>query len=475
MTEAALTYDSLVVSPFELVNLLELTIAKKVNDHACLKFTGIVSEEVKDSYVLMCDARTTVKISQRNEQGTLSPLFCGIVRNIAVKAVRGVYHLEVEAVSHTFELDVKKRSRSFQNKSMTYPDLLNTVKAPYPGIDIIDEATGGGAIGRLTMQYLETDWQFLTRLASRLRTVLIPSVVFDEPKFFFGLPDGSIKGAIKESHYQITKRMDPYRHTTQNTSAKVQENDYIYYEVESERVFQLGDTVQFKGSLLYVIGAFTEMKQGQLTHLYTLSSREGLRPNPFYNDQIIGVSIQGQVIAVQKDTVKVHLAIDDAQQASDAHCFPYASVYTAEGNSGWYCMPEVGDHVRVYFPGNREEEGVASSSVRQNSDEGETNKLGNPDHKYFRTAAGKELMMTPEEVVITGKDGEIFIRLSESGGIEISSSKEIKLVAKEDILMNAEQNITISAKDKITLTSSETSTIEMDGRTVISGLELKTN
>lgn len=172
--------------------------------------------------------------------------------------------------------------------------------------------------------------------------------------------------------------------------------------------------------------------------------------------------------------MQIHLYMDESQSKDSAHCFPYASMYTAEGNSGWYCMPEVGDHVRVYFPSSKEEEGVASSSVRQNSDEGESNKLGNPDMKYFRTAAGKELLMGPEEIVITGKDGEIFIRLNESGGIEISSSQMIKLIATEDIMIEAGQNVAISAKDEISLTCKESSLL-MNGQTKLIGTELNTN
>ena len=474
MSQATLAYHNLKISPFELINLQELTISKKLNEHAYLQFKGIVSEELKDSYVLMCDSDTTVELSQIDEEGKSPPLFCGIVRNIAVQAIRGIYYLEVECISHTYELDVKKKSRSFQNKNMTYPELLNTIASDYSGIDIMDEATDGATIGRFTMQYMETDWAFLKRMASRLRTILMPASVFERPKFYFGLHDANPKGKLDDFHYRVVKKLEPFRDTTENTGASVEENDYIYYEVESGLVLDLGNAISFKGKLLYVCEAQTEMKGSELKHQYTLSTRKGLRANPLYNDPIIGASIQGEVIEIQRDTVKVHLNIDPSQNKAEAHCFPYSSVYTAEGNSGWYCMPEVGDHVRVYFPGNKEEEGVASSSVRKNSEEGETNKLSNPDHKYFRTAAGKELKMTPEEIVITGKDGEIFIRLSEGGGIEISSTQMIKLVAKQDIVMNAEENIVFSAKDKISLICKE-STIVLDGNTDISGLELKTN
>ncbi|WP_036709087.1 contractile injection system protein, VgrG/Pvc8 family [Paenibacillus pinihumi] len=469
-----LTYQNIKVSPFDLTHLQELKITRKLNDHAYMSFTGIVPEEEKDRYILMCDEDTRVEISQLEEEGGSVPLFCGLIRHIAVKAVHRVYYLEVEAVSPTYELDVKKRSRSFQDTSLSYQALLNKVASSYQGIDILDEATSGAAIGRFTMQYLETDWEFLKRLASRLRTALIPAVQFQRPKFYFGLPDGNGGSELKSSHYRVLKRLEPYRYTSQNTQAEVTENDYIYYEVESVQVLNLGDSVKFKGHNLYVYEAVTTMTAGIVKHLYTLSSRAGLRQNILYNEQIIGASLQGEVISLQGDRVKVRLHIDEEQSKSGAYAFPYASVYTAEGNSGWYCMPEVGDQIRVYFPSFKEEEGIASSSVRQNSDEGESNKVSNPDHKVFRTPTGKELKMTPEELVITGKDGEIYIRLSEAGGIEIASSLPIRLIAKEDIVMNADQKIVLSAKEQISLVCKDSS-ITMDGATNLLGTELKTN
>ncbi|MCM3170960.1 contractile injection system protein, VgrG/Pvc8 family [Paenibacillus sp. MER 99-2] len=474
MSIEALSYKNVRVSPFEVISLRELTITKQMNEHARVRFTGIVDEEKKDSYVRLSGSDTLVEISQVDDQGSTSVLFSGLILNVSVMVQGGVYLLEVEGISHTHELDIRKKSRSFQNHSMTYPQLLDQIAAGYPNIDIMDAATDGAAIGKFTLQYEETDWQFLKRIASRLRTGLMPASVFDTPKFYFGLFDTSSKGKLQDFNYRVRKRMDKFRYTSQNTKVEVGEEDYVYYEVETNRVLDLGNAIEFKGKLLYVYEAFTEMKNGLLKHRYTLSTHRGLRQNTFYNDKIIGVSLQGVVIGISKDKLKIHLQIDQAQNEGEAHAFPYQSVYTAEGNSGWYVMPENGDHVRVYFPGNKEEEGVATSSVRQNSDEGESNKLSNPDHKYFRTAAGKELKMTPEEVIVTGKDGEIFIRLSEGGGIEIISSQQITISAKEDIMMNAEKSIVFSAKEEISLTCKE-SNIKMDGTTSLVGTELKTN
>lgn len=281
MSEPALSYDNLRVSPFELVSLQELTITKQMNEHTYVKFTGIVDEEKKDSYVRLSSSNTVVEITQVNEEGGSWVLFSGLILNLSVSVNRGVHILEVEGVSHTHELDIRKKSRSFQNHSMTYPQLLDQIAEGYSNIDIMDAATDGAAIGKFTLQYEETDWQFLKRIASRLRTGLMPASVFDSPKFYFGVFDTSSKGKLQDFNYRVRKRMDKFRYTTQNTSAKVGEDDFIYYEVETGRVLDLGNAIEFKGKLLYVYEAYTEMKKGLLRHRYILSSRHGLRQNTF--------------------------------------------------------------------------------------------------------------------------------------------------------------------------------------------------
>ncbi|ANY67512.1 hypothetical protein BBD42_14295 [Paenibacillus sp. BIHB 4019] len=463
------------IAPFELVHMLSLSVEKKINEHAKLVFTGIVSEDLKDSYVEMTDSETQVEVSQKDEEGGLSPLFYGLVQRIEVKAVRDVYVLKVEALSHTCQLDLEKHTRSYQDTGMTYKALIDQMAASYPGMDVLDTATQGASLGKFTLQYQETDWAFLKRMASRFQAGLMPSAMFNSPKVFLGTPDGDAAGKLADMPYSVRKDVLHYRRMCKIGMQGVTEQDFIFYEIETTQwLLDLGQCITFKKQQLYVCEMHSQWKEGMLSHRYLLCSGKGLSQPPLYAAALTGASLQGKVLAIAKDTVQIHLDIDEKQDAGKAYWFPYSSVYTAEGGTGWYCMPEKGDQVRVYFPSGKEENGIASSSVRQNVEEGEHNKLGNPDHKFFRTPAGKELKMTPEEIIITGKDGEVFIRLSDEGGIEIISKKKITIKAEEDIAIDSQQKVLISAKDEISLTCKE-SLIKMDGNTTIKGKELKTN
>lgn len=469
-----MAYDNVKVAPYKLVTLLDVTVKKAINDHSRMTFTGIVPEEVKDSYVSMTGSETPVKLSYIDKQGEDVTLFYGMVLNIEIKAVNDVYYLEVEAVSYSYLLDRKRKSRSFQNKAMTYKELAKKIGEDYPRFDVIDTASKGETLGRFIIQYKETDWQFLKRLASRFHAGLVPAVIFDAPKIYFGTPEATEQTKLKSEHYQVDKRMLPFHHAVENEDRSLVEQDFIYFEVEINRVLDIGDKIEFQGKELYVYEAYSEMKHGLLRHHYTLCSKKGLRQPRRYHSELIGASVQGKVIDVIKDMVRVHLYIDPAQKKSEAHWFPYSSVYTAEGHSGWYCMPEIGDHVRVYFPSNKEEEGMASSSVRINTTEGATNKLGNPNVKYFRTASGKELMMGPDEVTISAKDGDIYIKLNEKNGIEIRSKKGIRLISEEDLVLDAGKKLILSAKEEVNL-SCKGSSVRLDGNVTMTGSEVRTN
>lgn len=145
----SLTYENLIIEPYELLHLQELTIRKKMNEHTRLVFKGMVSEEWKDRYVDVTDKDTPIEVWQKDEDGNKKPLFKGIPLSVEVQVVRGVYTLHVEAISHTYRMDITKRTRTFQNVKMKLPDLLKELDQDYPGLDVIDEGTGGPRSGRL--------------------------------------------------------------------------------------------------------------------------------------------------------------------------------------------------------------------------------------------------------------------------------------------------------------------------------------
>ncbi len=473
MSSTITAYHNLELKPYQ-ISLQQLKLVKKINEHSKAFFTGIVSEDQKDKYIGMTEAQTPIEIIQTGVSAGKVDIFKGIMTKVKVKSVRDIYYIEGEALSHTYLMDIKLKNRSFQNKDLSYQDLINNVISEYSGADCNDTVTQGETIKKFIIQYQETDWQFLKRMASHFHTGLIPDLTSGKPKFYFGLPEGTPPRKLDNFHYSVGKNIADFWCSSENYLQNVTETDFIYYEVESDEILDLGSEVEFKGNNFYVREASSLMNESVLKHYYILTPKIGLSPNNIDNHQIVGVSVLGKVIDVAKDNVRVHLEIDEEQNKDEAYWFPYSSVYTAEGNSGWYCMPEIGDYVRIYFPDKHEENGIALNSVRQDNGKTENNKVDNPDIKYFRTKSGKELMFSPEEIVLTGKDNEVFLRINEKSGIEIYSTQPVKINSKEGIEMDCQKKIILAAQDEINI-SCKASKLSMDGTTHISGSKVKIN
>ena len=433
-------------SPYEILSLSELRIENKVNCHAKVYFTGIVSEEKKDDYIKMASSQDKIEVNHVDKGSIINTLFKGIVSNIKIKAVMGVYYIEVEGISHSFDLDLKLKCLSFQNKNMPYSQLIKSVISGYAGCDFIDEASKGATLGKLVVQYNETDWQFLKRMASQFGAPLVPDITSDTPKFWFGMPVGKEVGNLDNFNYSVKKDLCYYMDTAENYNNELQESDFICYEIESEKFLNIGDKVSFQGKELIVGESIVVLDKAVLKYGYVLTA-EGIGQNLILNRSISGAALEGKIIDVQKDTVKIHLDIDKEQNKAEACWFPYSTFYTSEGNGGWYCMPELGDSVKLYFPNSIEDDAMAISSVRKGGHSCE--KMADPDIKYIGTSNGKEVKLGGDDLVLTAK-ADMFIKLHEGDGIEIQSDQPIVFQSKGDMVIDATK-LDIVAKDGVTL------------------------
>ncbi len=453
------------ISPYEVKSLSEMAIVKTVQDHARLYVTGIIPEEQQDVYIETASSTDTVKVNEVENGSVVRTLFSGLVSRIGIKVVRGIYYIELEAMSHTCKIDSKRKRKSFQNKDMRYTEMIESILKEYPGCDYIDMAARTSKLEKCIIQYDETDWEFLKRMASRFGAVLIPEATTDTPKFWFGLGDGKSRELL-EHQYSVKKAFPLYMETTENGYATgLAENDFLCYKVETGAYFNLGDRVTYRGKEWVISRSTAVMKSGSVTYEYILATEKSIRQNLLMNRRIAGASLTGKVIDRTKDTVRVHLDIDEAQQKEEAFWFSYATGYTAEGHSGWYCMPELGDRVELYVPGSREEEAVVLTSVRAR--EASSPKIENPDVKYLGTPHHKELMMGENELTLTAREG-LFLKLHEADGVEIRSPHPIVFTSAKDIEMKAGSRLNMQAKEALYVLCSSSS-LMMDGITDIQG------
>lgn len=470
------TYINLKTSISCIQEIYDFQITQEVNEHAYMKLRGLVGEEYGDGYVKeLCEQKVIRVYLETEEQKTL---FYGLLQSAEIKHVNRVYYMEVTAVSFSYLLDIKKRKRSFQDKSMLYRDLVRSIVKEYQSGAVLDTASEGSAVGQLLVQYHETDWEFLKRLASHFHKSVYSDVTFSAPKIFWGLRVGINIGELNHFNFTVKKNLKDFYVKRDNYLPDYKENDAIRFYIKTEQLYEVGDYCTYQGKKLYIRSKVTKIENEILYFHYELCEKGSLEEPEMLNGQIAGISLEGTVLERVKDHIKVHLSIDAKQDKAKAWLFPYSTQYTAEGCAGWYCMPEEGDTVNIYFPEQREALGVGINCIRKNSSG--CNKVNVPENKYFRTADGKEIMFTPDEIKITccgdgGKKKEpIYIRLKEKSGIDIISSEPISFYTDKSIRMQAEDSIRINANKDINITC-KSSEISMTSKVEIKGEDVKIN
>lgn len=518
-----------------------VTITKQANEHTKAVISGVISKDTYELFALRVSAQTDIKITYCVE-GIELFLFHGIIRNLEVdtQGMGGniIYQLKVEALSSTCLMDIEKKSRSFQNGKMLYDQMLGQITASYDQAVYLNYAAEGQVIGSFTMQYKETDWEFLKRMASRFYVPLIADHKAGCPRFSFGLTEGNTIVNLEDCDYKVLKEEERYREAVQNYHVAVNEVDYIYYEVRTigpdMESLQVGDAVLFKDTLLYIISVRAEVKDYILSHTYLLGTKNGLFCPPVFHDAIGGLSLQGTVIKVSRNMLKVHLDIDASQAEGDAHWFQYSTFY-----STWYCMPEIGDCVNVHFPSVEESAGVVLNSVRrqptsssqssnqqsvfmdqmqQASQTGQGNAGGNVQSaanevavtksnapasgsnqssatsdrgnaqnfdlealagdekvKMIATESGKMLILDDRSGSVSIVcDNGTYVKLSSGGGVSIITDKAITL-SGDNICLNAKKKVSVKADEQLLLECGSSNVELTPAQVLINGNDILLN
>lgn len=438
------------VEPFHLNSVLELSITQRLGEHGVLSFQGILDEAEGSSDMSSIKPKTPVKVTLEN--GTV--LFQGVVGSVQFENSNDGIIAKLNAYSYSCLLDEKQMSRSFQDISKTYEEVIKEIKTKNPDMQYNFSIKTDKTIEYFTLQYKETDWDFLCRMASRFHEPVAADVVKDKPAFFFGLPGGKTLSAKEEEielSYESLKMPGIYRLIDENTEGEVPDKlaEAQSFEFESEEQVALGDTLAFQGKEYAVCQAVTWLKGEALAHHVVCMERDGIFLPVIYNTEISGLSLKGRVLKAQEDRLEIHLFEIDEKEPPKPCQFSYMTMYATEGNAGWYFMPEAGDIVLLYFPSMEEGEAVVYGSVRigEKSDE----KIKDPAVKYIRTIDGQEIMLNQDEIRISTKEQDLYIRINEKEGIQISSNKAIRIESKKEILVNAASKIAITAKSELNL------------------------
>lgn len=331
-----------------------MNLKKKVGEHTVAWLTGILDPE-KDGQENCIVPEVKIEIF---DQGMEEVLFRGMVKTveIGVETVDAdpLKRVELEMVSGTYRLDRKKRDRAFQNTSMSYQAVAELILKEYKGAALLmNQGMDTSPLGRLAVQYQETDWMFLKRLMSRLKQPIIPDNTSDKPQMYVG-----IMGTREICEIQPGEENQVQEQYYIEQGDEAGHLEYLWTTERSGlKTRSVGDAILYRGITYYIKEAKIEVQNSSTRHQYRFCRQNGFRVHEMHNSSITGLSLPGSVEKVSGDQVQVHLDIDAVKEHN---CwYTYSTFY-----STFYCMPEIGDRVHLYIPGIREEQAFILNSIR---------------------------------------------------------------------------------------------------------------
>lgn len=424
-------------TPFQVVQQLE--IRHNVNDHATAVIAGEVECGLAQDYLKRIDERSMVRITTTAE-GQPSILFCGVVANVGVQMMSEYALLTLTLRSMSWLLDQGKKNKSYQNTAKTHEDVM---KQALEGEAPINMQVTDRAIGSMQVQCNETNWEFCKRMASRLAAPLLTTIHSETPVITVGIPQSGTVYDLTGTETQVA--------STGQQKADLMAEDRLGISIKTTQYMFIGDSVSYGAGSQKVSGITASMQTGMLVTTVSITTENGFVQQPIVNTQISGKMYTGQVKAVQKDMVQVHLVdIDSSYDDGGDVWLPYSTAYSSSDGSGFYCMPAVGDYVRVFFPGTDEGTAFAASSVSVSPG-------ANVTDKQWRGPKGKQILMTEEGIFITtnADDKKIFIDLTDESGITITSNKNISICAKNNVSLLSNNTINMTAEKNIVISTAE--------------------
>ena len=408
----------------------------------------IPGEHARGSFRLLLSENETgingmnAPIQLLGQGNTAGALFSGYPEKVEIKEERGYRIADIQAVSGTILLDQKKSNRVFQKKVQTYMGIASTVTADtehsaciLPGSDM---RTGGTLI-----QYQETDWNFLKRMASQLGLPLVPDISYYYPRFYLGLPEGEKKelGEILSCDMCFDGR-----YYAVSGKCLVDREDFICYDVVTRTSLSLGDRVTYEGRELLVSRKKTELAGGEVIFTYRLAGN-GYTWVPWEdNPDYTGMSFVGSIVGTQGEQVEVAFDIDKTAAGGNRYGFAPAT-----GNL-MYCMPQKGTKTALYIGNGDEAQGIATGCIRTNGSTCEG--TGSPEKKSFRSEHGKGMDLYPQRMGLDGGEtGKI--TFEDETGTTIESNGGLVLMAKEGIRLESMTGIAMQGMSDIMALYSE--------------------
>ena len=523
---------------------MSLEIDSRIGEHTIGRIKYIGSANQLSLYDALIDRKgdKEIKILGRsniadNAGNSTEKIFLnGVIKELQInETIAGALTVEITAISKSVLLDRIPRYRSFQDPTLTYSAIAGEINGNYGTNDgkIVNVGEDMQVVPRMTIQYNETDWEYLKRIVSYTGQ---PVMAYSDKVFVgffknmpaqtpnlkysqFGKRTKEERTYFKIAGTEVYPVATPIKLKTRNrVSGEEVENDYYVLE---NKIYNEGNTLKCE----YILGKQTdyfvdpiphEKIRGAVIEARTVhiartdesKSNHGRADGSSDNleGRTIGVKPLNKYIEKaenqnqnEKERVKASdIAVmtlnltegllklgENGQSFEDKYAgksyFPYVTPYS-QTNTGFTPAPEVNDRVALYFPNGNETHAIVLGAVN-NDGNGRFTDVANRnyhvgDSDFNMVLATNSLSTTAASSIsqTASSISESADSISESAGNISNSAKNysetvegVKSVLAQNITQTSTQNTTITSNNDTTITSSGTSKVAGGGKVLING------
>ena len=421
MNIGKITVSQLIVKvnvPFE--KILDINIVQKENEQGMMHLVL----EAADTMTLQTSATL-----QNTAVTVLLPdhrvLYSGYCESVMLQRQAGYHKLILEVCSSAYLLDREAHTETFQSPSKKMGDVFGAVLDKYSALY---QLRNNPAIATVIYQQNETDWTFIRRIANQYgQQVYVNSRSRQiDIKIGTGLMQTFAEATLERklsSGKDIAELRQNQMNNNEASSYQFYTEEYECSELTAIPGDQIGRNTVREAELVN--------EGGILVNHIKLGKTQDVRPT--YKNaskkNIVSNIITGSVLAVNGTTIQVQFDADAGDMSGNCVDIPYESPIS----NSFYCMPDVGDKVFVYYENNGKIICMGSRRSSTNSPD-----FDKPEEKVL-TSYDKMLRMEGKKVILTdtrkkhddGDDTEISITLNDEDGITITSGENIVIESTE--------------------------------------------
>ena len=414
---------------FETVSIQRVELCTKVNNHSKCDVEFIFNDILRLDDIERTLESYRIGIYCKNNSGNWEIVFCGYFESYSLQVKNNLYVVKIQAFSYSTKLDDEGKNKSYQNIQDTYYSVMMKALVDFPETVLVYNSEKHST-GKPLVQYQETPWEFIVRVASECGKGVYDIAEYEFPYLMVGASPSlsninldivERKSGIAEKYFQLGGPFSEYSRAA-----------FQYYDIISTTNISIGKRIIYQNSEMIISSkrAWFEAESWRFEYqlVFPIAEVEPLRRN----EKLSGVALVGEVIDTKNETIKVWLSIDEEQDKETA----YEYEWTPINGDLMYCPPKVGTQVSVYFASSDESSAKAINCVRTNGKSfGAMQKYSN---RGLATEHDKMLALTEQKLSFESKTSGQAIHLSDDL-FDMVSNKNIVIFAQEDIKIKTNQ------------------------------------